>query len=252
MAALAKCSNAAMVDPLVEALKRLVQREGGHDAVGAEAGHSKQAIYQIVSGVILPSGKPRGVGRLLRERLDRRYPDWLTGVDTGNWTHPQHAAEGVGRYTVDQDLSHKGQHTGRAPDQQVPVIGTLAAGANSMLQLKASPDGGPIGHVMTQGATSESYALQVFGDDMHPAVRHGTVLVVEPGGPCVPGELVLLEMAEGYHMLCELVSLRDDSITVLPAIGGSRQTLARNRVQAVLPIAASMPSWKMRAPANQA
>lgn len=68
---------AAMEDPYVEALKRLIgSTDGGRFAV-AEAIHAnEQTLYQITSGIPLKSGKPRTVGRDLRERLDRAYPGW--------------------------------------------------------------------------------------------------------------------------------------------------------------------------------
>src|SRR5690349_13866008 len=74
--ALAPCLNAGMTDQLVEARKALCEREGGYKPVANAIEANDQTIYQIVAGVQLPSGKPRGVGRQLRERLDRRFPGW--------------------------------------------------------------------------------------------------------------------------------------------------------------------------------
>ena len=72
-----------MSDPTIEALRRLVTREGGHIAVADAIGANDQSIYQIVSGVKLPSGEPKGVGASLRKRLSARYPDWLTETESG-------------------------------------------------------------------------------------------------------------------------------------------------------------------------
>lgn len=66
-----------MIDPATIALKRLVEREGGHIAVAEAIDANDQSIYQIVTGVKLPSGRPKGVGPSLRARLTRRYPGWL-------------------------------------------------------------------------------------------------------------------------------------------------------------------------------
>lgn len=230
-----------MPDPLIAALTRLVEREGGYDAVANAAGHNSQALYQIVAGITLPSGKPRGVGRLLRERLDRAFPDWLEGNRTGLPLSGR-----LSTSTVAQDVSHPQIQTALATAFKVPVIGTLSAGADSMMQLKATADGIPIGHVLAPGASPGSYALQVFGDELHPAVRHGAVLVIEPGAPCVEGELVLVEMRDGYHLVCELVALRDDAVITMPANGGPRRSWARSKVAEVLPVATMLPSWKLQ------
>lgn len=75
---LASCLNSAMSDPTVEALRRLVDTiDGGRAALASTIHSSEQTIYQILRGVPLKSGKPRVVGRDLRERLDRHYPNWL-------------------------------------------------------------------------------------------------------------------------------------------------------------------------------
>lgn len=65
---------------MVEALRRLVSHEGGAVAVADEIDVNDQSIYQILKGVRLPSGRPRGVGPKLRAKLDARYPGWLDAV----------------------------------------------------------------------------------------------------------------------------------------------------------------------------
>jgi hypothetical protein len=66
-----------MSDPTIVALKRLIVREGGYKAVARVIGANPQSLYQICAGVRNPSGKPKGVGQKLRERLQRHYPDWM-------------------------------------------------------------------------------------------------------------------------------------------------------------------------------
>ena len=66
-----------MRDPLVVALERLIEREGGREVVADEIKSSEQTLYQIVKGVKdSKSGTPKGVGPSLRARLDQRYPGW--------------------------------------------------------------------------------------------------------------------------------------------------------------------------------
>jgi hypothetical protein len=66
-----------MADPLVDALKALLKKRG-RKAVADKSQVNDQTLYQIETGVLLKSGKPRGVGRALAEKLDRAYPGWRT------------------------------------------------------------------------------------------------------------------------------------------------------------------------------
>lgn len=63
-------------NPDVAALQALCDKEGGYKVVAKAIGVNDQSIYQIVSGVLLPSGRPKGVGPSLREKLSARYPNW--------------------------------------------------------------------------------------------------------------------------------------------------------------------------------
>jgi hypothetical protein len=67
----------AACDPDVMALRHLV---GGSVArrreIAAVIGCNEQTLYQIVRGIPLQSGRLRGVGRALREQLDRHFPGW--------------------------------------------------------------------------------------------------------------------------------------------------------------------------------
>lgn len=67
------------IDPSVDALKHLCQKVGGYKMLALEIGVNDQTIYQIVSGVKLPSGNPKGVGPTLRRKIEAHYPDWLAG-----------------------------------------------------------------------------------------------------------------------------------------------------------------------------
>lgn len=61
----------------IAALVLLCRREGGHANVASEAGLDEQTIWQIVHGIKLPSGAPRGVGPKYQRLLTTRYPDWM-------------------------------------------------------------------------------------------------------------------------------------------------------------------------------
>lgn len=71
------CGMAIEDDPFVAALKSLCEREGGYKAVAERANLSAPNLWQIISGVKLPSGNPRGVGPGIRKALNAAFPGWL-------------------------------------------------------------------------------------------------------------------------------------------------------------------------------
>lgn len=68
-------------DPLVAALQRLIARQGSYAAVADAIDANDQTLYQIAQ--LKPhsvSKKLKSVGPSLRRRLDKVFPDWLSGV----------------------------------------------------------------------------------------------------------------------------------------------------------------------------
>lgn len=65
------------VDPAVEALRRLAAAVGGPKAIAEKIDANYQSIDQILKGVLLPSGTPKGVGAQLRRKLTEHYPGWI-------------------------------------------------------------------------------------------------------------------------------------------------------------------------------
>lgn len=160
---------------------------------------------------------------------------WLEhGGTPAPWMYEQHQDAGSPGL-VAQDMSQPRYETAPAK-LRVPVIGTLSQGVEKMYHLKAAPDGLPIGHVPAFSKTGLTFAVRVFGDELYPAVRHGQCLVVEPGAQPVEAELALVELEDGNFMVCELVSLRPDSVTFVSAQGGARKTIDRTQVRAVHPV----------------
>lgn len=67
--------------PEVTALQALCTREGGYKSVADALGVNDQSIYQIVTRKKLPSGRPKGIGPGLRDKLNSRYPNWNKSVE---------------------------------------------------------------------------------------------------------------------------------------------------------------------------
>lgn len=81
------------VDPDIHALRQFIgtsveRRTMVADTIGA----NEQTLYQILRGIPLKSGKPRGIGRQLREALDAHFPGWRGS--------PTQVSEPGGAYTA--------------------------------------------------------------------------------------------------------------------------------------------------------
>jgi hypothetical protein len=70
-----------MDDPLVLAFRRICDAEGGYKALADRISANDQSLYQVYSGVKLPSGRPKGVGPQLRAKLDTHFPGWRSATD---------------------------------------------------------------------------------------------------------------------------------------------------------------------------
>lgn len=167
-----------------------------------------------------------------------------------DWNYPQHSLAGLASYPVAQSMSVSGSQTPLPAAIQVPVIGTLRMGATGMLELRTTPEGSPLGFVRAFTLNANSYALQIFGDELYPAVRHGACLVVEPGSPCTAGELMMLETKDGYYMICELVAAHEDAVTWAPATGGGRRTISMTEIASMQPVVDVIPASRLKMDAS--
>jgi phage repressor protein C with HTH and peptisase S24 domain len=102
------------------------------------------------------------------------------------------------------------------------------------------------GEVDSYSTDVSAYALRVKGDSMHPAIRNGSVVVIEPNGQLIPGEYVAIVLADGKKMVKELVFLRKDEIVVESVNGNKRLTISHCDIITMHPVAAVVSPSKWR------
>ncbi len=160
------------MDHQVEALRRLCAREGGYKPVALKIGADPQTLYQVLAGIALPSGKPRGVGPSIRRRLTEEFPDWLRPV-----------TENV------QPVTTRGR---------VPLISWVAAGdfrENIDMYQPGEAEQWIDAYETQPGA--QSFALRVEGDSMtspYPgdvSFPNGSIIIVDPARSCDAGDYVI-------------------------------------------------------------
>lgn len=160
-----------MRDPLTQALIRLCETRGRR-AVAQAIGANEQTLYQIIAGVPLPSGAPRGVGRNLRQRLDSAFPGWATSTPSGAPT----VGEGVAQY-----LSH--------PARRVTPIAV------------------PWERLVSQHLEQE-FQTEMPDASMEPEIRKGATIIFVTGVDPVPGDFVLVADGQGHAYLREYRATR--------------------------------------------
>jgi phage repressor protein C with HTH and peptisase S24 domain len=102
------------------------------------------------------------------------------------------------------------------------------------------------GDVDSYSTDASAYGLRVKGDSMHPAIRNGSVVIIEPNGMLVPGEYVAIALSDGKKMVKELVFQRTDEIVVESVNGNKRMTISRNDIVTMHPVAAVVSPSKWR------
>ncbi|MEN9544561.1 MAG: hypothetical protein RLZZ598_1394 [Pseudomonadota bacterium] len=115
--------------------------------------------------------------------------------------------------------------------RQVKIVGIAKLGNGGYYE-QVDDDG----LVDSYSADPNAYALRVKGDSMHPAIRHGEIVVVEPRGQCVPGEYVAIALVDGRRMVKELVIERIDEVVVESVNGNHRQTIERASILQMHPV----------------
>lgn len=230
------------------ALRQFVAAEGGHAAVVARYGLSQsQASY--LSQITTPKSKAAFGERSARGweerfRLARGFLDQAslaTGegamVPTGQVAH-------VG---IDHAVSNlEAARHYPATLHRAPVVGTARLGDDGFYEEFEHPVGHGDGWVESYSSDPNVYALRVKGDSMHPAIRHGQFVVVEPNGACMPGEYVVLQLTNGKKMVKELMRETATEVVIESVNGNHRQTLDRADIARMHPVSSVVASSKWR------
>lgn len=191
-----------MKDPLVVALTRLIEREGGRANVADEIKSSDQTLYQIIKGVKdSKSGTPKGVGPSLRKRLDERYPGWrlLGDQPRHEWSHIAPTRDVV---------AQKSENLILIPERSVgntfkhaPVVAWACLGD----VLNRDNDDWPIEAMReihsTKPVSRKVKWLEVQDDLLAPKVLKGDLVAVDPEGSPKMDSLVLALAADDSYML---------------------------------------------------
>lgn len=149
----------------------------------------------------------------------------------------------TGRGTLTPDLSFKAmenhaEYRVSSNLKRVPVVGTARMGEDGYYEEMSTEIGAGDGHIEIQTADPNSYCLRVRGNSMHPAIRDGWYVLIEPNATPAVGEYVLIKMRDGQRMVKELLYQRHDSIEITSVNGDQRRTIYRDELDAIQAVGA--------------
>lgn len=161
-------------DPAVQALRRLAIQCGGVRTIAEAIEANWQTLDQIVKGVKLPSGAPRGVGAQLRRKLSERYPGWLTQT----WE----AEDSTSSKVLSLPVTNR-----ELTDIVIPQFETGGAMGHGLV-LREQPG------IIKQWTVSESWLQQ----NVHRVTSHRNLAIVTGFGPSMqpvfnPGDPLLVD-----------------------------------------------------------
>lgn len=140
-----------------------------------------------------------------QERIVRR---WLElGLKPPALPHPAFFAPTINE-TAQRSAAEKeaAKHLPRAP---VPVVGKAMLGPDGYFEALDYPTGHGDGYIDMVSSDDNAYGLKVVGNSMHPRIKNGEYVLIEPNHPYQTGDEVLVKTIDGRAMVKEFIYLRD-------------------------------------------
>lgn len=135
------------------------------------------------------------------------------------------------------------EYIGLAPKQTLmPVSGYAKMGTNGWYEEISAP--GADGYVEASSSDPDAYVLRVKGDSMHPAIRNGWYVLVEPSKQPSFNRYAAIRLRDGRKMVKEFLSRNQDNVTVESVNGGERLTISLEDIDVIHAIGAILMSDK--------
>ncbi|WP_430233287.1 S24 family peptidase [Nitrosomonas communis] len=159
-----------------ERLRALIEKEYGGvqknfaEAVGIDANY----ISRILSDS--NAREHRNIGNSLLARISKLHPHWL-------------------------DTNVEAYQQGIFYSKPIRISGEIQGGDGGYLSIQQYPEGFATGCIMLPVSNPNCYALKVRGDSMHPRIKHGEIIAVDPDHPPEPGDDVVVNLKDGRQMV---------------------------------------------------
>lgn len=101
------------------------------------------------------------------------------------------------------------RHAGSMKEGVVAVVGSAKLGADGYFEALDFPAGHGDGYLHIYSDDPNAYGLRVLGDSMHPRIKNGEYVLIEPNKTYVTGDEVMVQTFDGRSMIKEFIYLRD-------------------------------------------
>ena len=175
----------------------------------------------------------KGIGEKTARKLEiylNKPPNWM---DTPQWdlTAPTDVVEALDKSAV-TEKSDSCKHYPR-------VVGTARCGDHGYYMDLEGGDG-----YIEFDAGPGAIAIRIKGHSMHPAIREGWYVIIEPNKPPDLGEYVLVKFKDDRKMVKELLQIKSDSYLLLSINGNERLTADFADLEGIQAITAIVPPSK--------
>lgn len=89
------------------------------------------------------------------------------------------------------------------------MVGTAKLGIDGYFEALDFPVGHGDGYLYIYSDDPNAYGLRVIGDSMHPRIKSGEYVLIEPNKAFVTGDEVMVQTYDGRSMIKEFIYLRD-------------------------------------------
>ena len=214
-------------------LLQIIDAIGGQTVLANRLGKDRNQVYQWALDPSNPAH--RGIS----DRTARAI-EVACGLHYGEMDH-------IGSMELtSHPVSHYDEIRPHTAVREVPVRGTASMGMDGYWVDLEYPAGHGDGYFEHPTSDPDAYVLRVKGDSMHPAIRSGWYVLVEPNGDIQQGEYVLVKLADGRSTVKELLWHKHGEYALLAIANDARLTVAEADIEGIYPIAAVLPPSKRK------
>lgn len=132
-------------------------------------------------------------------------------------------------------------HIPRSAFRRVPVVGTASLGMDGFWTDLEYPVGHGDGYFEFPTTDRDAYVLQVRGGSMHPAIRSGWYVVIEPNKQPQMGEFVMVKLTDGRSTVKEFLWHRDGEYVLNAIATGDRLVIGEEDIEAIHHVGGILP-----------
>ncbi len=181
----------------------LSQLLNGHRRVGDRAASNLEEKLNLPSGLLV-------TGAYDSDDRDILFMMWHSlGLKRHNLPHPAFFNAKINETAEKNEAERQALARRTQRDKPVPVVGKAMLGPNGHFEAMDYPTGHGDGYLDIHSDDKNAYGLKVIGNSMHPRIKNGEFVLVEPGHPYLSGDEVLVQTRDGQSMIKEFIYCRD-------------------------------------------